>query len=63
MVHGAMRAVLWGGNHTKHINAPCGQNRGFLSVKNQNVILYNVIKPNKYNGKQFTEGLLSYCRS
>jgi len=60
MVYGATIAFGGGGgNHTKHINAPCGQNRGFVSVKNQNVIIYNAIKPSKYNGKQFTEVL--YC--
>jgi hypothetical protein len=50
------------GNNTKHINAPCGQNGGFW-VLNRNVILYNAVKPNKYDGKQFRKGLISYRRS
>jgi hypothetical protein len=41
---------------------PVDRTEDFL-VWNQNGILHNVVKQNKYNGKKFRKGVLSYCRS
>jgi hypothetical protein len=57
MVYGATIVLFFFEKYIKQINAPCGQNRGFLGVTNQNGTLYNVIKPNKHDGKSLEKFL------